>query len=79
MIMMIAVTTKIITILMMVEYVYYVYNMCPGMLLDDLYNLYNLILIAIHDTGIVICPTFQMNRLGNLPAVTLMESCVRGI
>lgn len=70
---------KIITILMMVEYVYYVYNMCPGMVLDDLYNLCNLILIAIHDTGIVICPTFQMNRLGNLPEVTLMESCVRGI
>ena len=79
MIMKIAVTTKIITILMIVEYVYYMYNMCPGMVLDDLYNLCNLILIAIHDTGIVICPTLQMNRLGNLPEVTLMESCVRGM
>ena len=57
--MMIAVTTKMITILMMVEYVYYVYNMCSGMVLDDLYNLCKLIPLAIHDTGIVICLTFQ--------------------
>lgn len=57
--MMIAVTTKMITILMMVEYVYYVYNMCSGMVLDDLYNLCKLILLAIHDTGIVICLIFQ--------------------
>lgn len=44
---------------MMVEYVYYVYNMCPGMVLDDSYNICKLILLAIHDTGIIICPTFQ--------------------
>ena len=44
---------------MMVEYVYYVYNMCSGMVLDDLYNLCKLILLAIHDTGIVICLIFQ--------------------
>ena len=63
----------------MVECVYYVYNLCPGIVLDDLEDLWNLILIAIHDTGIGICPAFQMNSLGNLPVVTLMESCVRGI
>lgn len=59
--------------------VYSVYNMCQGTVLNDLYRLRNLILIAIHDAGIIICRTLQMNRLGNLPEVTLMRSCGGGI
>lgn len=59
--------------------VYSVYNMCQGTVLNDLYRSRNLILIAIHDAGIIICRTLQVNRLGNLPEVTLMRSCGGGI